>query len=89
LRAKSLIFRNSRPANALREWLGFELCNINYLRSIAKRDMNNPSPPPGEQEDNPHQLRFHLPYAHLSSIFGDGWFALKAHDGLAQASTRT
>jgi uncharacterized membrane protein len=40
--------------------------------------MNNPIPPPGEQEDNPHHLRFHRPYAHLSSIFGDDWFALKA-----------
>lgn len=40
--------------------------------------MNNPIPPSGEQEDNPHHLRFHRPYAHLSSIFGDDWFALKA-----------
>jgi uncharacterized membrane protein len=23
-------------------------------------------------------LRFHLPYAHLASVFGDDWFALKA-----------
>lgn len=25
-----------------------------------------------------HYLRFHLPYFHLSSVFGDDWFALKA-----------
>lgn len=25
-----------------------------------------------------HHLRFQLPYAHLSSVFGDDWFALKA-----------
>lgn len=25
-----------------------------------------------------HQFRFHLPYRHLSSAFGDDWFALKA-----------
>ena len=27
---------------------------------------------------NRHHLRFHLPIAHLSSAFGDDWFALKA-----------
>lgn len=25
-----------------------------------------------------HFFRFHLPYTHLSSIYGDDWFALKA-----------
>ena len=25
-----------------------------------------------------NHLRFHLPYAHLGSVFGDDWFALKA-----------
>ena len=25
-----------------------------------------------------HYLRFHLPHLHLSSVFGDDWFALKA-----------
>ena len=27
---------------------------------------------------NQHYFRFHLPYRHLSSIYGDDWFALKA-----------
>ena len=27
---------------------------------------------------NKHYFRFHLPYLHLSSIYGDDWFALKA-----------
>jgi uncharacterized membrane protein len=30
-----------------------------------------------------HHLRFHLPHAHLSSVFGDDWFALKA-EGFAR-----
>ncbi len=25
-----------------------------------------------------HHFRFHLPFAHLASVFGDDWFALKA-----------
>jgi uncharacterized membrane protein len=29
--------------------------------------------------DSPnHYLRFHIPHVHLSSVFGDDWFALKA-----------
>jgi uncharacterized membrane protein len=34
----------------------------------------------GAPADKPsrHHLRFHLPHAHLSSVFGDEWFALKA-----------
>jgi uncharacterized membrane protein len=28
--------------------------------------------------DQPHFFRFHLPHAHLSSTFGNDWFALKA-----------
>lgn len=43
--------------------------------------MNEPNPSPTEaREHHPHirHLRFHLPYAHLSSPFGDDWFALKA-----------
>src|SRR5215475_3314884 len=27
---------------------------------------------------NQHYFRFHLPHLHLSSVFGDDWFALKA-----------
>ena len=29
-------------------------------------------------EGNHHYFRYHLPYKHLASIFGDDWFALKA-----------
>jgi uncharacterized membrane protein len=28
--------------------------------------------------DDRHFFRFHMPHAHLSSVFGDDWFALKA-----------
>jgi uncharacterized membrane protein len=27
---------------------------------------------------HPHYFRFHIPHLHLSSVFGDDWFALKA-----------
>ncbi|MGH8779532.1 DUF1003 domain-containing protein [Paraburkholderia sp.] len=43
--------------------------------------MTEPTQSPAEaQEPHGHgrHLRFHLPYAHLSSPFGDDWFALKA-----------
>jgi uncharacterized membrane protein len=31
-----------------------------------------------DQNNHNHHLRFHLPFAHLHSVFGDDWFALKA-----------
>ena len=39
-----------------------------------------PACEPGtETVHHPHRFfRFHLPHAHLSSVFGDDWFALKA-----------
>jgi uncharacterized membrane protein len=40
--------------------------------------MSNPIPPGEQGRDKRHHLRFHLPYMHLSSVFGDDWFALKA-----------
>jgi uncharacterized membrane protein len=40
--------------------------------------MNSPIPPDEQHKDKQHHLRFHLPYVHLSSVFGDDWFALKA-----------
>jgi uncharacterized membrane protein len=43
--------------------------------------MTEPTLPPTDaRKHHPHgaHLRFHLPYAHLSSPFGDDWFALKA-----------
>jgi uncharacterized membrane protein len=40
--------------------------------------MNNPIPPDEQRKNKQHHLRFHLPYVHLSSVFGDDWFALKA-----------
>ena len=33
---------------------------------------------PGEAKSASHHLRFHLPHAHLASVFGGDWFALKA-----------
>jgi uncharacterized membrane protein len=40
--------------------------------------MNSPIPRDEQHKDKHHHLRFHLPYVHLSSVFGDDWFALKA-----------
>lgn len=43
--------------------------------------MNEPNPSPTEAHEHHRHVRhlqFHLPYAHLSSPFGDDWFALKA-----------
>lgn len=43
--------------------------------------MNEPNQPAAHTHEHHHHirhLRFHLPYAHLSSPFGDDWFALKA-----------
>ena len=34
-------------------------------------------------EDPRHHLRFHMPHAHLASVFGDDWFAVKA-EGFAR-----
>jgi uncharacterized membrane protein len=33
---------------------------------------------PSADEPNHHYFRFHAPHLHLSSVFGDDWFALKA-----------
>lgn len=40
--------------------------------------MNSPVPNHDDTKAARHHFRFHLPYAHLSSVFGDDWFALKA-----------
>ena len=40
-------------------------------------DQARASKSPSSHEDWPH-LRFHLPYNHVTTTFGDGWFALKA-----------
>src|SRR5262245_43759760 len=34
-------------------------------------------------DDPRHHLRFHMPHAHLASVFGDDWFAVKA-EGFAR-----
>ena len=36
------------------------------------------SVPASPGDPNQHYFRFHLPYLHLASVFGDDWFALKA-----------
>ena len=41
--------------------------------------MNNPEPAvAASSDDRRHYFRFHLPHAHLHSLYGDDWFALKA-----------
>jgi uncharacterized membrane protein len=47
-------------------------------RIIGGYDVTN-----SKQLSRPHHWRFHLPHAHLSSVFGDDWFALKA-EGFAR-----
>jgi uncharacterized membrane protein len=31
-----------------------------------------------EPKNSNHHFRFHLPFAHMASVFGDDWFSLKA-----------
>jgi uncharacterized membrane protein len=38
------------------------------------------SQPPSPSADQRDHYRFHVPHVHLSSVFGDDWFALKAED---------
>lgn len=38
----------------------------------------NTSPTFSAAESGHHHFRFHLPHRHLSSVFGNDWFALKA-----------
>src|SRR5256886_17399783 len=38
----------------------------------------NTSPTFSAAEDGHHYFRFHLPHRHLSSVFGNDWFALRA-----------
>ena len=47
--------------------------------------MSTPSSPTPDTAapDKGHHFRFHLPHLHLSSAFGDDWFALKA-EGFAR-----
>ena len=41
--------------------------------------MTNPEPAAApSSHDRRHFFRFHLPHAHLHSLYGDDWFALKA-----------
>ncbi len=35
-------------------------------------------PPPDSARHEHHHFRFHLPHGHLTSVFGNDWFALKA-----------
>ena len=36
------------------------------------------SPPPSPDKSKHNYFRYHLPHLHLSSVYGDNWFALKA-----------
>ena len=40
--------------------------------------MTSPESPQSNTPRPPHHLRFHAPHAHLHSVFGGDWFALKA-----------
>lgn len=40
--------------------------------------METSTPPATGTQPESHHLRFHLPHRHLSSVFGNDWFALKA-----------
>ncbi|MFM0591711.1 MULTISPECIES: DUF1003 domain-containing protein [Paraburkholderia] len=40
-------------------------------------DAKHEKPPQSNAQGN-HHYRFHLPHVHLTSVFGDDWFALKA-----------
>lgn len=40
-------------------------------------DAKHEKPQPPHAQGN-HHYRFHLPHVHLTSVFGDDWFALKA-----------
>jgi uncharacterized membrane protein len=42
--------------------------------------METETPPPAPATHGPkrNHFRFHVPYAHLTSVFGNDWFALKA-----------
>ncbi|MGI8436757.1 MAG: DUF1003 domain-containing protein [Chthoniobacterales bacterium] len=37
-----------------------------------------PEPLPATARPDRHHIRFHLPHRHLTSVFGNDWFALKA-----------
>ena len=39
--------------------------------------------PDGQRSSHIHHFRFHAPHAHLSRVFGDDWFAVKA-EGFAR-----
>lgn len=59
----------------------FTLINFVYYRRFTdylNKTMNAPTPATNDPKSKRHHFRFHLPYAHLSSVFGDDWFALKA-----------
>jgi uncharacterized membrane protein len=49
-----------------------EPAQIQYKRRM------NPHLPSSAAEGAAHHYRFHLPHRHLSSVFGNDWFALKA-----------
>lgn len=39
---------------------------------------NKPNAEPDAAKQDNHHFRFHLPFAHMFSVFGDDWFSLKA-----------
>jgi len=47
---------------------------MNSKKTLDASDSNSNVP----SEKKNHHFRFHLPFRHLSSVFGNNWFALKA-----------
>jgi|GEM_PF-4339954 len=48
------------------------------LFCFLSNTMNDLANRSNEQQSERHHYRFHLPHVHLSSVFGDDWFALEA-----------
>jgi uncharacterized membrane protein len=59
----------------------FERAASSCPEFARKQNLTNSQPTPEKTANN--HWRFHLPHAHLSSAFGDDWFALKA-EGFAR-----
>lgn len=57
--------------------VNWDVTHWNEFTAMTPFDQARASKSPSSHENWPH-LRFHLPYNHLTTTFGDDWFALKA-----------
>jgi len=55
--------------------LQFDSINMSAIMNDSK---HKPVPVSVSEVTGNHHYRFHAPYIHLNSVFGDDWFALKA-----------